>query len=675
MHTQFLVHLIVRIAAFAAALFAANTFAVLPDISSFTTSRSAIVAGQTAFVNWSVSGATTLALDQGIGDVTGSNSFAVAPTATTRYTLTATNASGTISSTVQVDFIALTQLSATTYHTENAFFVIADPMQVTFPDWNSIYSTANVDSYIAQLKSAFPDDHMMVVVAANQLMPANVPSVITRRHLASGIGQNSITGVGVPNICRFHLGTSPSIFTGAFAVLDHEIGHNWGVQIGMELGIGHWLKEATAHGQMAENFSDPMFTAVKQINGDPANGFTWTTLDNLARNETETFSDQDLYAIGLNPVFPDTYVLTNPVLNPDNTVSYSATTKYDHAWVLNKHGPRIPDYRTSDKQFRLGFVYVARDLAEIQGAYGPVEQSARHFANAEQVDTVRYRFQVPFLVETKFRASVKTRLADLDGNVAPTLALTGASYFTSGNGSVTIPFAVADADGPPPTVSLVPPSASATIGANSVQLSGLANGTYFYTLKAEDAFGKKAFTHFVVDVNLLPGAVNLLSVRSRKKHGVAGDQDLVFNPPASGVVTVEPRSGIHTIAFRFDGPATSAGSVTVLDGAAIPVINYSTAYVNNEIIFTLPGVSDGSRITITLSDVNGVGISASAMLDFLIGDVNYSRAVNASDISALKARSGSVVNAGSYMFDLDASGDIDATDVSMVKAKSGRVSP
>ena len=331
-----------------------NALAALPTINTFTTSRAAIVSGQTAFLNWSVNNATTLAIDQGVGDVTAVTSFPVTPSTTTRYTLTATNASGSVSASVQVDFIALIQLSPTTYHTENAFFIIADPALVTFPDYNSVYSLANIDNYVAQLKNAFPDDYMMVVVAANQLMPTNVPNDITKRHLANGIGQNGITGVGVPNICRFHLGTSPTVITGAFAVFDHEIGHNWGVQIGMELGIGHWLKESTVHGQMADNFFDASFTTAQQINGDPVSGFSWTAIDNLLRNDTEIFADQDLYAMGLNPIFPDTYVLANPVLNPDNSVSYSGVAKYDHAWVLNKHGPRIPSYQSSEKQFRLG---------------------------------------------------------------------------------------------------------------------------------------------------------------------------------------------------------------------------------------------------------------------------------------------------------------------------------
>ena len=134
---------------------------------------------------------------------------------------------------------------------------------------------------------------------------------------------------------------------------------------------------------MASSYSDDGFLTVKKLAGDVANGFTWSPIDNLTRNETETFSDQDLYAMGLDPVFPDTYALNSPVYNPDGTVSYSSAAKYDHAWAVAKNGPRVPGYRASPKQFRLGFVYVARDLAEIQAVYQPFERSIVHFENAE----------------------------------------------------------------------------------------------------------------------------------------------------------------------------------------------------------------------------------------------------------------------------------------------------
>jgi hypothetical protein len=399
----------------------------------------------------------------------------------------------------QAPTVPLVQLNPTTYMTEHAVFLIADPASVSFPDWFSVYSQANIDSYVAQLKSLFPDDYFMVAVLANNLTPNSVPTVVnTLRHNADGIGLGTgPPSTGVANICKYNLGGG-SVLLGAIAVFDHEIGHNWSAFVGSEVAAGHWYSNTTVNGQMSTSYSDDNFTTVKEISGDPVNGFTWTAINNLTRNETETFADQDLYLMGLNPTFPDTYVLAQPVYNADLTMSYTSVAKYDHAWIVGKHGPRVPNYQNSDKQFRIGFVYVAHDLSEIQSVYSQVERSIDSFENGEAVD-LNYRFQVPFLVETKYRASIRARLADLDGNATPSLTV-GNSYAVSTNGTATIPFTASDPDGPSPTVSLVPASGNATINNGTVSLQGLAPGTYFFTIKAEDTAGKKAFAHVVVDV-------------------------------------------------------------------------------------------------------------------------------------------------------------------------------
>ncbi|MES2933520.1 MAG: Ig-like domain-containing protein [Pseudomonadota bacterium] len=479
-----------------------SAWSAVPTINSFTSSRASV--GQYtithAFLNWSVSGATTISIDNGIGNVSNfvDPSVSVSPSTTTRYTLTATNASGSVSASVQLNYIALVLINPGLYKSEHALFIIPDSAQVTFPDWNSVYSSTNINGYVALLKSTFPADYMMVVVAANQL-GNKVPNVLTYRHLADGIGQGVVTGVGVPNICRYHLGTG-MVLDSAFAVLDHEIGHNWGVQAGIEVGSGHWFSNTNVGGQMADNFTDDGYATVKQIVGNSSSGFTWNGVDNLTRNDSEAFADQDLYAMGLQPVFPDTYVLQTPVYNADHSMSAAAVNKYDHAWMVNKNGARVPGYQSSDKQFRLGFVYIARDLAEVHSVYQQIEHSIVHFENAEQIDAVKFRFQVPFLVETKFRASVKAHLEDLDGNASPNLTLTVPNYVISTDGNASFPFIASDLDGPAPAVSVIPSSANASISNGQVQIQGLSLGTHFFTLKAQDAWGKKAFTHFVVDV-------------------------------------------------------------------------------------------------------------------------------------------------------------------------------
>jgi hypothetical protein len=253
-------------------------------------------------------------------------------------------------------------------------------------------------------------------------------------------------------------------------------------------------------GQMADKYSDDGYVTIKLIEGDPANGFTWTAVDNLTSNETETFSGQDLYLQGLASTFPDLYVLDTPVYNPDHTVSYSSVAKYDQAWMVRKYGVRSPSYQASPKRLRVGFVYVARDLAEMQAVYQPIERSIDQFVNAERIDTKNFRFQVPFLVETQYRASLDALLADLDGNRTPTLSISGSASLTSGDGRAVVPFTAADPDGPAPVVSCIPASANCSIVGSTVVLTGMASGAHFFTIKAQDAGGKSTFAHFVVDV-------------------------------------------------------------------------------------------------------------------------------------------------------------------------------
>ena len=73
-----------------------------PVITSFTASPAALTSGQSTQLAWTVTGATTLTLDQGIGDVTGQTTRTVAPTASTTYTLTASNGAGSVSAQVRV---------------------------------------------------------------------------------------------------------------------------------------------------------------------------------------------------------------------------------------------------------------------------------------------------------------------------------------------------------------------------------------------------------------------------------------------------------------------------------------------------------------------------------------------------------------------------------------------
>jgi hypothetical protein len=87
-----------------AASFAAGPDAVFPGpaISSFTANDTEIIAGQPVTLSWAVTGATSLSINQGVGNVNGLSQIVVSPTSTTTYTLTATNSEGTANRSVKV---------------------------------------------------------------------------------------------------------------------------------------------------------------------------------------------------------------------------------------------------------------------------------------------------------------------------------------------------------------------------------------------------------------------------------------------------------------------------------------------------------------------------------------------------------------------------------------------
>ena len=81
-----------------------------PTISTFTSSPSSITQGQTSALSWTTSGATSLFIDNGVGNVTGLTTTNVTPNATTTYTLSAVNSSGT---TTRQTTVAVTPLPPT----------------------------------------------------------------------------------------------------------------------------------------------------------------------------------------------------------------------------------------------------------------------------------------------------------------------------------------------------------------------------------------------------------------------------------------------------------------------------------------------------------------------------------------------------------------------------------
>ncbi len=173
----------------------------------------------------------------------------------------------------------------------------------------------------------------------------------------------------------------------------------------------------------------------------------------------------------------------------------------------------------------------------------------------------------------------------------------------------------------------------------------------------------------------------LLSVKSRKTHGAAGDFDIAINPATAitGTIDVECRAiGTgHRIVFTFNNAVTSSGTVAVTDKDGNPFVGAmpSLSSSGNDVIVTVTGIPDNRRAKFTLSNTNSAGLTFSASAGFLVGDVNNSRSVTGTDVGVVRGRSGQAVTAVNFKSDLNASGTLTGTDVSVVRPRSGLVIP
>jgi hypothetical protein len=75
-----------------------------PVITSFTANPGTITAGQSSNLTWSISGATSISISPGIGVISSSGTqlISVSPVATTTYSITATNSSGSVTASTTV---------------------------------------------------------------------------------------------------------------------------------------------------------------------------------------------------------------------------------------------------------------------------------------------------------------------------------------------------------------------------------------------------------------------------------------------------------------------------------------------------------------------------------------------------------------------------------------------
>src|SRR5438445_3432479 len=174
-------------------------------------------------------------------------------------------------------------------------------------------------------------------------------------------------------------------------------------------------------------------------------------------------------------------------------------------------------------------------------------------------------------------------------------------------------------------------------------------------------------------VRVAPGAPMAQSAFSRKTHGGAGTFDIPL--PLSGNVGIECRTGpTYQMIINF-ATSVTVGSASVTSGTGM--VSSFSGSGTSQITVNLTGVTDVQRITVTLHNVNDGTTTGDVPVSMgvLVGDVNGSTGVNATDVALTKSQVGQTVTGSNFRGDVNASGTITATDVTIVKSDVGHALP
>lgn len=227
----------------------------------------------------------------------------------------------------------------------------------------------------------------------------------------------------------------------------------------------------------------------------------------------------------------------------------------------------------------------------------------------------------------------------------------------------------------------LPPSFSLNSGTGLISGTPTSGeiGTYVINLTATNAEGTSAPRSLTLTIAAAPAAVPVVSVVSRKLHGA---QNFDIALPPSGNPGVESRAGgangEHTLVVTFANPISSIGARRIVSGIG-EIASSAIGSDPHEYTLNLRGVTDAQEIVVALDNVtDSAGNNSptiSARMAVLLGDVNGSRSVNASDVGQAKAFVGQTLTTTNFRADVSANGSINASDVAQVKSRAGTSLP
>jgi len=186
------------------------------------------------------------------------------------------------------------------------------------------------------------------------------------------------------------------------AILDHEVGHNWGIYIGDTLGFSsgsHYAAYCNLGGQMG------MHPQLKlEDNGDGTYKAT-----KVWDQPTERFySPLTLYLMGLIPPseVPPVMALKNPNYPNYNKIPAGQFDVFTIQEIMASNGgERQPAYPNTTRKFRMGFIVVT-DRKPTQAQFDYFSAVARYFGSKKKGE----HYLMTFYDATGGRAVLNTRL-------------------------------------------------------------------------------------------------------------------------------------------------------------------------------------------------------------------------------------------------------------------------
>lgn len=307
-------------------------------------------------------------------------------------------------------------LSATAY----AFFIQDTDHKVigSYPISNVYCGTENFNAY-RKLYSVMPDvfDFASVMTGMQIFRPSdlaeNVPFDVTVANSVQHIGMNIFdhtANFGSAGRLRAAIYNS----FGGVQIMDHEMGHAWGVDIGQTLGLmdtwngsimlGHWNTLADMQGQMgAFYFDDKGNVGHFAANGDG----TWHLVSNM---EVPPYSPLELYLMGMIPPeeVPPVHILQNPDLTDLTRITAASYKTVTIDQIMQAEGgARIPSSAESQKDFTLAFI-VTQDLPYNDAAYAFFSLISHELMSRNPPR--EHNMLAPFYWATGGRGTLDTRL-------------------------------------------------------------------------------------------------------------------------------------------------------------------------------------------------------------------------------------------------------------------------